>query len=109
MGDPVGRPQGIDDATTYAVDRKGLEVDATRWVIAINGFDEAQGAVAQQVVKIQVLRGGDDHAPDDVAHHGSIFQDQLFPVLWRGIGSSGGHLVSSTACRHVSSPWVQVP
>ena len=78
-GHPVDRAELVEDGALDAGDGVGLELEATGRVELLDGVDEPEDAVADQVGLLDVLGQADGHAAGDVLHQRRVVQDQPVP------------------------------
>ena len=74
--DPVDRPQLVDDRAADAADRVGLELDRALEVELLDGVDQPEDAVRDEVGLLDVRRQADADPAGDVLHQRRVVQDQ---------------------------------
>ena len=77
-GDPVERPQRVEDRAVDPRDRVRLELDAAGVVVLLDRVDQTDDAVVDEVVEIDVGRQIDRDAPRHVLHQVKVAMDDLF-------------------------------
>ena len=82
--DPVDRPQLVDDGAADAADRVRLELDGPLEVELLDGVDQPEDAVGDEVGLLDVRRQADADPAGDVLHQRRVVQDQ--PLAERRFG-----------------------
>ena len=76
-GHPVDRAELVEDGALDAGDGVGLELEAAARVELLDGVDEPEDAVADEVGLLDVLGQADGHPAGDVLHQRRVVEDQL--------------------------------
>ncbi len=83
---PVDGAELVDDRASDAGDGVGLELDGALEVELVDGVDEAEDPVRDQVCVLNVGRQADTHPAGDVLDQRRVVQDQLLAQ----VGIAGG-------------------
>ena len=75
-GDPVERPELVEDGALDPVHRIGLELDVAFRFELIDGVDEPKHSVRDQVRLFDVARQTHTHTASDELHQGRKVDDQ---------------------------------
>ena len=76
---PVDRAELVEDGALDAGDGVGLELEPAGRIELLDGVDEAEDAVADQVRLLDVLGQADRHAAGDVLDERRVVEDQPVP------------------------------
>src|SRR5262249_43198499 len=82
-------------------DRVGLELDPHARIVAIHRLDQADRAVADDVLRAEHARHADRHPPDDVLHQRRVLHDHLLAQRRVARGAQAGpESVQLSGLRH---------
>jgi len=75
-GNPVDRAELVEDRSLDAADRIGLELEASAGLELVDGVDQPEHPVADQIGLLHVLRETDRHTTGDVLHQRRVVNDE---------------------------------